>query len=132
MRVKISLVLLLCLLACGGCGKKSTDQLIEDLSSPQERDRIIAVRLLQHRQEDAAKVVPALSKALTSKQGVDVRLSAAIGLGYYGEEAKEAIPALQAALHDRDARVREAARIALSRIDPKLAPKAAPAQPRGQ
>jgi HEAT repeat protein len=118
MRVKTSFVLLVCLLACGGCGKKSTDQLIADLSSPQERSRIIAVRLLQHRPEDAAEVVPALIEALKGKQGADVRWSAAIGLGYYGEEAKEAIPALQAALHDHDARVREAAGVALSRIDP--------------
>jgi HEAT repeat protein len=118
MRVKSILVLLLGLLACGGCGQKSTDELIQDLTSPQERERIIAARLLQHRQEDAVKVVPALIKALQGKQGADVRWSAAIGLGYYGEEAKEAIPALQAALHDHDARVREAAGVALWRIDP--------------
>ena len=30
-----------------------------------------------------------------------LRWSAAIGLGYFGEQAKEAIPALQAAQHDR-------------------------------
>ena len=59
MRVKTSVILLLCLLACAGCGQKSTDQLIEDLNSPKERDRIIAVRLLPQREEDAAKVVPA-------------------------------------------------------------------------
>jgi HEAT repeat protein len=117
-RVKTSVIVLLCLVACVGCGQKSTDQLIEDLSSTNERDRIIAARLLQHREEAAAKVVPALIKALQGKQGGDVRWSAAIGLGYFGEQAKEAIPALQAAQHDRDARVREAAGVALSRIDP--------------
>ena len=56
-------------------------------------------------------------------------LSAAIGLGYFGEQAKEAIPALQAAQRDRDARVREAAGVALSRIDPARFP--APASKRG-
>jgi HEAT repeat protein len=112
------MLLLLCLLACAGCGKKSTERLIEDLSSNNERDRIIAVRLLPHREDDAAKVVPALIKALQGKQGGDFRWNAAIGLGYFGEQAKEAIPALQAAEHDRDARVREAASVALSRIDP--------------
>ena len=122
MRVKTSIVVSLCLLAGAGCGKKSTDQLIQDLSSPNERDRIIAVRLLPQREEDAAKVVPALIKALTGKQGGDLRWSAAIGLGYFGEQAKEAIPALQAAQHDRDARVREAARVALSRVDPSKFP----------
>jgi HEAT repeat protein len=116
------------LLACVGCGnEKSTDQLIQDLDSPQEKDRLIAVRLLQGREGDAAKVVPALTKALKAKE-IDVRISAAIGLGYFGGEAKDAIPALQQAQHDRDPRVREAADVALSRIDPARfsAPTAAP------
>ena len=124
MRVRTCFVLLLCLLACGGCGKKkSTDELIEDLKSPQERDRIIAVRLLPQRKGDAAQVVPALIEALKDKDS-DVRRSAAIGLGSFGEQAKDAIPALQAAQRDRDARVREAAGIALSRIDPAHFPPA--------
>ena len=46
----------------------------------------------------------------------------AIGLGYLGEKAKSAIPALQTAEHDRDPRVREAAGVALSRIDPDRVP----------
>jgi HEAT repeat protein len=129
MRVRTCLVLLLCLPACGGCGRqKSTDELIADLKSPQERDQIIAVRLLPQRKGDASKVVPALIEALKGKDG-DVRWSAAIGLGYFGEQAKEAIPALQAARRDRDARVREAASVALSRIDPTRFP--APSKPRG-
>jgi HEAT repeat protein len=118
MRGRRWFVLLLCLLACGGCGKsKSTDDLIADLKSSQEGDRLKAVRLLQQRTGDAAKVVPAMIEALKDKGG-DIRLSAAIGLGYFGEQAKDAIPALQAAQGDRDARVREAAGVALSRIDP--------------
>jgi HEAT repeat protein len=112
------LVPLLCLLACTGCGKeKSTDELIRDLKSPRERDRIIAVRLLPRRDGEEAKVVPALIEALKDTQG-DVRRSAAVELGVLGEEAREAIPALKQAQRDRDARVRNAARVALSRIDP--------------
>src|ERR1700730_11447087 len=117
MRARILLSLLLCLLASGGCSSKSTDQLITDLKSPADRDRIIAVRLLQQRKGEAAKVVPALTEALKDSEA-DVRLSAAIGLGYFGEQARDAIPALQAVQRDRDARIREAAGIALSRIDP--------------
>jgi HEAT repeat protein len=107
------------LLACGGCAKKkSTDQLLEELKSSKGADRIQAVRLLQDRRGDAAKIVPAMIESLKDKQ-VDVRLSAAIGLGYFGEQAKDAIPALeQAAKSDRDVRVREQARVALSSIDP--------------
>jgi HEAT repeat protein len=117
MRVRVGLLLLLCLLP-GGCGKtKSTDELIGDLKSAEERDRIIAIRLLPQRKGDAAKVVPAMIESLKDKEG-DVRWSAAIGLGYFGEQARDAIPALQEALRDRDARVREAAGVALSRIDP--------------
>lgn len=110
---------LLCTLASYGCGKgeKSTPELIADLKSPQEKDRIIAVRLLPGHKGDAAQVVPAMIEALKDNK-TDVRWSAAIGLGYFGDSAKEAIPALQAALTDRDARVREAAGVALSRIDP--------------
>ena len=123
MRVRIFLVLFVCLLACGGCGKKSTDQLIQDLKSSQEKDRLIAVRTLPERKGDAAKVVPALIEALKDKES-DIRWSAAIGLGSFGEQAKDAIPALQTAKRDRDARVREAAGVALSRIDPERFPPA--------
>jgi hypothetical protein len=123
MRVRIPVVLLVCLLACGGCGKqKSTGELITDLKSSQDRDRVIAVRTLPQRKGDASQVVPALIGAL--KDGdADIRWSAAIGLGTFGEQAREAVPALQAAQRDRDARVREAAGVALGRIDPSLAPK---------
>jgi len=132
MRVRTRFVLLLCLLACGGCAKeKSTAELMEDLKSGQERERLIAVRLLPQRKGDAAQIVPALIEALKDKEG-DIRWSAAIGLGSFGEQAKDAIPALQAAQRDRDARVREAAGVALSRIDPNLAPKTAPGKARGK
>jgi HEAT repeat protein len=113
-------------LAVRGCNPgKSTDQLIGDLKSPEEKDRLIAVRLLPQKKRDAAKVIPALVEALQDKDP-DIRISAAIGLGYFGDEAKEAIPPLQAALRDRDPRVREAAGHAIARIRPELAPKPNP------
>jgi HEAT repeat protein len=100
-----------------------------DLKSGGEKDQIIAARLLPRRKGDAAQVVPALIAALKNK-APDVRWSAAIGLGYFGEEAKEAVPALQTALNDHDARVREGAGVALFRIDPAhfKDPKAKPAR----
>jgi HEAT repeat protein len=119
MRVRTQLVLLLSLLACAGCGGKSTDKLIEDLKAPQEREQIIAVRLLPQRKGEATRIVPALMEALKDKSD-GVRCGAAIGLGYFGGQAKDAIPALEAAQRDPDVKVREAAGVALSRIDPKF------------
>jgi HEAT repeat protein len=122
------LVLLLCFLAFDSCKKtKSTGELIQDLKSSKESDRIIAVRSLKVGTEDAAQIVPALIDSLKDK-AAEIRLSAAIKLGSFGEQAKDAIPALQAALGDKDIRVREAAGIALSRIDPNAAPKTTPSK----
>jgi HEAT repeat protein len=130
MRVRAWFVLLLCLLAGVGCArKKSTDELIADLKSPEERERTAAVRLLPQRTGDAARIVPALIEALKDKDG-EVRRDAALGLGSFGDQARDAIPALQAAQRDRDARVRKAAAVALSRIDPKAAPKTGSSGPR--
>ncbi len=131
MRVRPCLVLLLCLLACAGCNRaKSTDELITDLKSPEApgHDRTVAVRLLQHRKGDAVRVVPALIAALQDKDD-GIRQDAAIGLGYFGDQAKDAVPALQAAQGDSDVRVREAANVALSRIDPTRFPDPYKARP---
>ena len=130
MHARIRSVLLLCLLVAAGCSKtKTTDELIADLKSDKERDRIVAVRLLPQRQTDAAKIVPVMIECLKDEQG-DVRLSAAIGLGAFGVEANSAVPELRAAESDRDARVRRAAGIALTRIDSTLVPKPSPANAR--
>jgi HEAT repeat protein len=123
MRGQTGLVLLLCLLACVGCGQeKSTDDLIADLKSGKDGEGVIAARTLPRGKGDAAKVVPALIEALKHR-GNDVRRSSALKLGEFREQAKDAIPALQETeKDDRDARVREAAGIALSRIDPERFP----------
>ena len=122
MRLRTRLVTSICLLAGCGCGnKQSTNELIEALKSPEERERLIAVRVLPQRKGDAPQIVPALIEALKDDGG-DIRWSAAIGLGSFGDQAVDAIPALQTALSDRDARVREAAGVALSRIDPNAFP----------
>ena len=123
MRMQTGWVLLLCLLACAGCSQqKSTDELVADLKSGTEIEAVKAARTLPRGQNDAAKVVPALIEAL-KHQGNDVRRSSALKLGEFHGFAKDAIPALQQAeQNDPDARVREAAGIALSRIDPERFP----------
>jgi HEAT repeats len=121
-RLTATAILSALMLTGGGCGtSKSTEDLLNDLKSPHEHDRVIAVRLLQRKKDDAAKVVPALTESLKDKDD-NVRCSAAIGLGYFHEQARDAIPALQEAQHDSDPRVREAAGVALSRIDPSKFP----------
>jgi hypothetical protein len=126
MRTRMLCVLGLCLLAAG-CGKKekTTAELVGDLKGSQDKDRVSAARLLPQRRGEGAAAIPALIEALKDKDYA-VRRSAALGLGSFGEQAKDAIPALQAARNDPDARVREAVAKALSRIDPNLAPTAAP------
>jgi HEAT repeat protein len=121
MRAQTGLVLLLCLLASGGCSKgKSTDEWLAYLKSGKGGEPTIAARSLPL--GEAEKVVPALIEALKHKDN-HVRRSSAIKLGAYGEQAKDAIPALQKMAHvDGDARAREAAGIALSRIDPERFP----------
>jgi HEAT repeat protein len=121
MRVRTRWALVFSLLACCGCGEKSTDQLITDLKSDQDRAQTVAVRLLPRRKGDAAKVIPALIEALSDKSN-DVRQGAAIGLGSFGDQASDAVPALERLRNDRDVRVREAVGVALYRIDPARFP----------
>lgn len=116
MHRRIWLLILTCSLVCPGCNKAaSTDELIEDLSSTDTEDRVKAVRLLQGRQSDGDKVVPAMIKLLDDK-AVNVRLSAIIGLGYFGAEAETALPELEKAEKDPDGKIRRAATTAIARI----------------
>jgi HEAT repeat protein len=117
--VRFLLLILLGLVMGGGCNRgKTVDEMIADLRTGKERDRIIAARLLPQHKEAASKIVPAMIESLKDRD-IDVRLSAAAGLGLLGEAAREAIPQLQAAQKDRDARVRRAAGLSLSRIEGK-------------
>ena len=116
MRHRIGSLMLISFLIIGGCSRgKTTDELIGDLGSTEESDRIKAVRLLPQHRGDAEKVVPALIESLKDVHA-DIRWSAAIGLGYFGGKAESALPALEQAQKDKDARVREAAGVAISRI----------------
>ena len=116
MRIQIGIAILLGALSLAGCSKgPSTEELIEDLNSGEEIDRIKAVRWLNQGRRDGATVIPALIEALEDTE-VEVRQGAAIGLGYYGKEAESAIPALEELLKDKDGRVRHAAKTAIARI----------------
>ena len=115
-RIPVYVAMFLCAQLISGCSKApSTDDLIDDLSSAEEGDRVKAVRWLQQRTDDGPKVIPALIASLQDPQA-DVRWGAAIGLGYFGAQAESALPALEEAQRDPDARVREGARVAITRI----------------
>ena len=61
MRLHRWLLLSICLLTCLGCGRaKTTAELIGDLKSQQEIEKLTAVRLLPEHESDAAQVIPAL------------------------------------------------------------------------
>jgi HEAT repeat protein len=124
-------LLLVGLLACGGCGKGSTAHWIAQLKATEAITRIQAIHTLQERKDESAEVIPALIEALQD-ENTYVRRDAARALGSFGEEARSAVPALQAALRDREPSVRQAAAKALSRIEPKLAPKVPPGKTRGK
>jgi HEAT repeat protein len=121
MRSSKRLVWLFVLLACAGCGKESTAQLIANLKAPDAFTRIKAVRTLPERKGEAAQVVPALIAALKDEDA-DVRRGAALGLGTFGGAAVTAVPALQESQRDQEASVRKAAGVALSFIDPTRFP----------
>jgi HEAT repeat protein len=129
MRLRTCAILfLLLIVTVTGCGRsKSTAELLNDLKGTEDHDRVNAARLLPQKKGDPGQVVPALIQALKDKEG-EVRRSAALGLGSFGDKARDAIDTLEAVSQsDRDPRVREAAGIALSRIDPERFPPRAKA-----
>ena len=122
MRARPRFILFLCLLACGGCGKeKSTSQLIDDLKASDERERTNAVRVFACSERTrTAQVVPGDDQRPQGQRDSVTAAAPPSGSGLVRRQsATDAVPALtEAAKSDRDARVREAAGIALSRIDP--------------
>lgn len=116
-RLRYEMSVMVTVIAICGCKRsKSTDELLGRVESPIEYDRISAVRDLQHRTQDADKVVPILIKSLEDRDP-HIRRSAAIGLGYFGSNAKSAIQALEKLKDDKDSRIREAAEVAIARIN---------------
>ena len=66
----------------------------------------------------ASVQVPSLSDTLTNNSAVEVRIAAAVALGFIGPEARSAAPALFQATQDTNASVRGFAFEALARIRP--------------
>jgi len=87
------------------------------------RDRHWAAVYVHEIQPKNTDIIPVFIGSLTNEE-TGIRISAAYSLLQYGSDAKVAVPALQKALDDADANVRNAARDALGTIDPKALNKA--------
>jgi HEAT repeat protein len=110
----------LTLLAIGlsGCGGgRRTEELLEQLRSPDAASRLHAVQALADRHAKGSAAVAALAEAL---RDVDpfVRRDAARALGHVGTAAESAVPALHVAARDQNPQVRKAVSEALRKIRP--------------
>jgi len=87
------------------------------------RDRHWAAVYLHEIDPKNTDIIPVFIGSLTNEE-TGIRISAAYSLLQCGSDVKVAVPALQKALDDVDADVRNAARDALGTIDPKALNKA--------
>jgi len=112
------------LLSVVGCGKpappyegKSVSQLETMLADIDPTVQVQGAFGLAQRGAEAKDAVPALIRALTSKETL-VRQNVALALGKIGPDAREAVPALANALNDPEWAVRRQAVVALGEIGP--------------
>jgi HEAT repeat protein len=117
------MLLLALAIGLGGCGAKSTADLIDQLHAKDSAQRLHAVKDLAGRPGEAEVVVPALAEALKDEETF-VRRDAAKALGEIGPAAKPALPTLLVALRDKHPAVRKAVAEALRKIDADAATKA--------
>ncbi len=114
--------LLILLLVVAGCGEqpitssgKPVEFWLEQMQSPDARERQKAVRALGHLGPKVTGVMSALIEAVEDRDA-KVRAEAVLALLNIGPPAREASQALQKATRDRDERVRRLAAKALERI----------------
>jgi HEAT repeat protein len=88
-----------------------------------ETVRVAAAEAIGKIGPKARAVIPQLIEALEKDEFFMVKAAAAESLGLMGAEAKQALPALQQALTSKEEKVPAAAKEAIQRIDPQLAPK---------
>jgi HEAT repeat protein len=93
--------------------------LLQLLNDPEAETAAGAASALADIGERADIVVPALVRLMIENRAEEVRGAAAMAIAQFGEKARLALPALEAALHHQDGSVREAARTALQMIAPE-------------
>jgi murein DD-endopeptidase len=99
---------------------RTLDQLMQQLKSPDSRQRVDAASSIAQFGPRAKAAAPALIKALEDGNA-QVRFQAAIALGCVGRDAKAAVPALTEALKDDVFFVRGWTAFALAEIGPEAA-----------
>lgn len=104
--------------AMGEMGPEMTDEGLQLLQHADQELRVLGAILFKHmaKNADPARVVPALSKAMSDPH-FDVRVNAANALGEFGERAAAAVPALIEAGGEEEWWVRDSANLALSKIN---------------
>jgi hypothetical protein len=92
--------------------------LINSVTNKNNADGAISAWALGESGQDAEHVIPALIQGFHSKD-LGTRWGSAYGLGLWGTNATSAIPVLSEGLKDPDSTIRNYAKEALKKIDPK-------------
>ena len=98
-------------------GPSATSWLLRWANSSNEFENVLAVCTLSQIHAQPSVVVPVLVRCL-GHTNAQIRIGAAEGLGNFGDEARQAVPALVQALTDPSKPMRSKVRQALKRIDP--------------
>ena len=113
----------LSLIAIGPAGRVATPLFLRDASSSNRVVRRVAVETLPHVKSEPKLIVPVLVNSLKDTDD-EVRFTAAIGIAWFGDDARQAVPAMLPLLNDSNSAVREAVSVTLEFIDPEAAAKA--------
>jgi RNA polymerase sigma factor (sigma-70 family) len=106
----------LALLRLGADAKDLAPLVLQMAADAQDDDRAHALWALPALEVDVGEAVPVLVRALEDHSAQYARMLAAQALGQYGPRAKQALPALKAALSDADPQVRVDAAGALWKV----------------
>ena len=108
--------------AIGPLAKAAVPALVRGASSTNLVLRLNSLAALAEIHAEPTLVVPVFMECLSDTDWM-ARLYVTRGLGHFGEDAKQAAPALVGLLNDPRSEVRSAATNALKLIDPELAVK---------
>ena len=100
----------------GSVSREYLPEVTEALKDPNSDVRVAVLATIRNMGPEADKAVPALVRLLKEDKETQVRQKAALTLGHLGNLAKDAVPALAAALKDESVLVRAEAAAALAQM----------------